>query len=477
METPIYNFVNKYISENACRFHMPGHKGVSGLLGVEKGDITEIDGADELYLANGIIEESEKNAGKLFNAHTFYSTEGSSLAIRAALALLVMWAREQSDIPPVILAGRNAHKTLIDASITLDFDIDWIMPSRDDSYESCTIDAAYLSQVLEAYKTDNRPLPVALYITSPDYLGHISDIKALAQICHSYGIYLFADNAHGAYLKFLHPSLHPMDLGADMCSDSAHKTLPVLTGGAYLHISRDTNPFFMRNAQKAMSLFGSTSPSYLILQSLDIANLLMEKYEEIISTSTARTTRIKEHLRNAGYWLIGNEPQKITIRLATGCGKEIAKELYKSKIIPEYYDNRHIVFMITPNNSEEELNILRDFFEQEKIRLLAECKPIQCVGRTTNTFDRLPLPQKAMSAREAFFRPSEKVLIRDSIGKILSDTLLSCPPAIPLFMSGEVIDERIITHKEWTAYDTINVIADEQIGDINEQKQNLFNYY
>ena len=108
MKTPICDFVQNYINSNAQRFHMPGHKGQSHL-GVERGDLTEIDGADSLYLANGIIAQSEQNAGQLFGAHTFYSTEGASLAIKAMLHLATRYARTKG-IKPVIVAGRNAHK-------------------------------------------------------------------------------------------------------------------------------------------------------------------------------------------------------------------------------------------------------------------------------------------------------------------------------------------------------------------------------
>ena len=102
-----------------------------------------------------------------------------------------------------------------------------------------------------------------MYVTSPDYLGGMQDVAALAEVCHRYGTLLAVDNAHGAYLRFLRPSRHPLDLGADLCCDSAHKTLSVLTGGAYLHIARTAPTSLAENAKEALALFGSTSPSYL----------------------------------------------------------------------------------------------------------------------------------------------------------------------------------------------------------------------
>jgi arginine/lysine/ornithine decarboxylase len=98
------------------------------------------------------------------------------------------------------------------------------------------------------------------------------DIKSISAICKKHGVLLIVDNAHGAYLEFLSEPMHPIKLGADICCDSAHKTLPVLTGGAYLHISPESAKLFADKAKKSLALFGSTSPSYLILQSLDAAN-------------------------------------------------------------------------------------------------------------------------------------------------------------------------------------------------------------
>ena len=128
------------------------------------------------------------------------------------------------------------------------------------------------SEMLKEKLSAMEILPAAVYITCPDYLGNMLDIKALSEICHNFGVLLLVDNAHGAYLNFLCESKHPISLGADMCCDSAHKTLPVLTGGAYLHMAGGLSESIYRNAKRAMALFASTSPSYLILQSLDMAN-------------------------------------------------------------------------------------------------------------------------------------------------------------------------------------------------------------
>lgn len=215
MNTPICDFVKSYNDKNCIRAHMPGHKGES-ILGFEHLDITEIQGADSLFEASSIIRESEENASLLFGARTYYSTEGSSLCIRAMLYLTLLYAKKEGKAP-LILAGRNAHKTFLSSVALLDLDVEWLY--SDSSYLSCDINAETLDNKLSSMQIK----PVAVYLTSPDYLGNMLDIKAISEVCNKHGVLLLVDNAHGAYLKFLDNSLHPIDLGATMCCDSAHR--------------------------------------------------------------------------------------------------------------------------------------------------------------------------------------------------------------------------------------------------------------
>ena len=307
IKTPICDFVRRYADSKTERWHMPGHKG-SGVLGIEVFDITEISGADSLYEAGGIIKESEEIASSLFGAHTFYSTEGSSQCIRAMLSLALLKARNEKK-PPLVWAARNAHKTFLSAIALLDMDVEWLYGSEKENYLSCTLCPEELEKVFKKAET----LPTALYLTSPDYLGNIADVSAIAEICHRYDVLLLVDCAHGAYLKFLENSLYPTDLGADMCCSSAHKTLPVLTGGAYLHLAKSIDATILDAAKNALALFGSTSPSYLILQSLDAANAYLAKdCRENLSRTVARLDELKKRLALHGYQLVGNEPLKIT---------------------------------------------------------------------------------------------------------------------------------------------------------------------
>lgn len=432
MNTPIYDFVTNYNSQGISRMHMPGHKGCDTLLNTEHLDITEIDGADNLWHPDGIIADSMQNASDIFGCKTFYSTEGSSLSIRAMLFLVKKWAKV-NDRSTRILSTRNAHKTLINTAALLDLEIDWIMPKESDSYQVCSFDSIDADDFLCRYSSDS--MPAALYLTSPDYLGNMTDIGSIAKICHKHNVLLIVDNAHGAYLKFMTPSLHPMDLGADMCCDSAHKTLPVLTGGAYLHISNYADPFFAENALSALSLFASTSPSYLIMQSLDLCNIYLYENASDFSVTSEKVTMLKSQLSAYGYTLTGDEPLKITIDAkAFGyTGSELYTYLTDRKIVTEYYDDDYIVFMISTCTTDEELEGLKTSLCTVPQR--ESLKP----SETLASNKRLDVPEQVISYSDAILKEYEIIPSKDAIGRVLAQPVVSTPPCVPLFMCGERI--------------------------------------
>ena len=444
METPIFRFVQGYCSLLNTRLHMPGHKGVM-LLGMESMDITEIPGADDLYHPTGIIAESEKNATALFGCPTIYSTEGSSQCIRAMLYLLTLHTGHR----PVVAAARNVHKTFLSAAALLDLDVRWIWPQQDDSYLSCRMDLAALDAFFSAEKHD------ALYITSPDYLGNMADIPALAEICHRHGVLLIVDNAHGAYLRFLKPSQHPIDLGADICCDSAHKTLPALTGAAYLHISPNAPEVLLRRAKDAMAMFGSTSPSYLILQSLDLVNYCLDTdFPKELASFRSRVWFLRKELVERGWDVISDEPMKLTLRTKSHgfTGTQLIRILADEQVICEFADSDYLVMMFSPKNSDTAIEKIR-----KHIVSLPKFRPIK------QEPPKVPPCQQVLSIREAMLRPSRRVPIAEAVGCVLAEPGISCPPAVPILVCGERISVEAVAAFEYYGITHCEVVYDSDL--------------
>ena len=442
MKTPIVSFLKSYQEKSPVRMHMPGHKG-AGILGFEGMDLTEIYGADELFAAEGIIKESEQNASSLFGCPTYYSTQGSTLCIQTMCTILCQDAKSKGK-KPKILAGRNAHRSFIHAAALLDFEIEWLYGNSD--YLSCKIHAEDLEKAII------ESLPTAVYLTNPDYLGNLLDIKSLASVCKKHNVLLAIDNAHGAYLRFFEPSLHPMDLGADLCCDSAHKTLPVLTGGAYLHLSESLNQVWKNDVKHFMEYFSSTSPSYLIMASLDAANEVLDTtFRNSLSECVRSVASLKNTLVQHGYTILSGEPMKITISTKEFgyTGNEIANLLMECDIYPEFYDSDYIVLMPSPYNTKDDLKRL------ETCLCGIERKPI-----LINKPPKLEQSKKAMNVRQALFSSSITLDVSKSLGQVCSSVTVSCPPAILPVIPGEVISESSIEVMRYYGIETVRVVKE-----------------
>ena len=443
MKTPICNFVKEYVNKKSHRLHVPGHKG-SGFLGVENFDITEIDGADDLYCPTSIILESENNASKIYNCPTFYTTEGSSHSIRAMVYLTNLYAKRNNK-PNKILATRNVHKSFLTVLSLLQIEVDFLF-NESTSYLTTNLTPEFLDGYLQSLKE----LPCALYITSPDYLGKVQDIKGLKKVLNKYEILLLVDNAHGAYLKFLDNSLFPIDLGADMCASSAHKTLPVLTGGAYLHLSNRAFELFADDVLTALTTFGSTSPSYLILQSLDNCNkILSSNYKNNLASTINKIENLKKDLKLLSYTILDSEPLKITIKTKPYgyTGNEFVKILYTNNIIPEFYDKDFVVFSFSVNTLDSTYtsiyNLFKDIVKKESI--LEKCSTIT-------------KHERALSIKDAIFCDYELIDVKDSENRIYADINIHCPPAVPIIVPGEIITKEVIKSFIYYNIDKVKVI-------------------
>ena len=425
MNTPIADFLEDYTNRGSLRLHMPGHNGET------PHDITEIEGADSLYESEhskGIIAWSEQIAAKIFGAQrTCYSAGGSTLAIQTALALL------KAQGCKTIAAGRCSHRSLVSAAALLDLDIKWLYPRE---YPSAEVDTS----------TEALSGADALFVTNIDYYG--GTCRAEAPI-----IPVVCDNAHGTYLKFVNKAafgreyLHPMEFGYPVISaESAHKTLPALTGAAYLHFSKGTD---YSRAKEMSAMFGSSSPSYLIMESLDRWNGKYLSDPDCVNRACASVLRLKKRLSAAGFMLRKSDPLRVTIdaRAWGYPGQEFAALLRAHGAECELADANYVVLLFSA------------------ITTLEDCQRAEMSLALIPRQEALPLvkypvikPTKELSIREAVFRRQKTVPVSEAAGRVCGGIQCPSPPCIPMVMPGEHIDSEAAEALQLYGVQTVSVL-------------------
>lgn len=423
---PLWEAVRSYALEGTARFHTPGHSGRAGsalpsaFAGMLPCDQTEIPGLDSLYEADGPIAQAEAAAAALYGAsRTLFSAGGCTLAIQTMLSL----ALREGD--PVAM-DRRSHRSAIHACVLLDARPRWLYPGGDGRISPASVEN------LLRVQPDIR----AVYITSPDYYGRLCDIPAIAAVCRRRQVPLLVDNAHGSHLAFLRPDLHPLRLGADMTADSAHKTLPALTGGAFLHIK---NPAFAPAAKSAMSLFGSTSPSYPVMASLDLCRAwLKEEGLAAFAALAEKVGKLEALCGQAGLPLIDGPRDPVRLTLETGAlgisGQAAEAYFRRQGCQAEHADGSHIVFILTPFHTQAELDRLAAAIA----RLPAESGEA-AGGPIRPAFSSFPQAEQVLTLRQAVFRPFELLDVKQSLGRVAAETACPCPPGVPVVIPGEKI--------------------------------------
>jgi arginine decarboxylase len=447
---PIYDMIQRYLSKNRASFHTPGHKGRAGpILGIDARlhDLTELPETASLFDGDDVIERAEEMAAGAFGASmTLFSAGGCTLCIQTMLTLGAGGGR--------VVFARNAHRSAVHAAALLGIEPVWAWPSG----ENGQIELKDIEGVL------NQPGIRAVYITSPDYCGNLADIKGVSALCQKVGIPLLVDNAHGSHLGAF--GLHPLSLGADMTSDSSHKTLPVLTGGAMLHIGRPADMIDKKEAKAAMAMFGSTSPSFPVLASLDLARDWWQRVGIQAYRMTAEAVEeLTEAAGGAGIRAASGtdrDPARLTLDTSVlGIDGTAAAEHFRtSGCEPEYDDARYVVFIITPFNTPEELHRLRDAIDQLPVKLRRgyflrkKEQPF-----TYKEFDK---PVAAMTPRQALLSRCETVDTYKAVGRISAGSACPCPPGIAAVVPGEVITAQAAENLKMCGFDKLVVVLEGQ---------------
>ena len=413
--TPFFDRAAR-LAELRARFFIPGHKGNPAAIplfgSVLPFDLTEIKGADDLSHPSGPLAESEANMTRVYGSGaTLYSAGGATSCIEAMLGFYLRPGQR-------VIMARGCHLAALRALVFTGAHPVWLQP------EEGRVPAKNLEKVLE--KEAGAPV----YLTSPDFYGRMSDIGALAKLCKAQGSPLLVDNAHGAHLRFLRPDRHPIALGADAAVDSAHKTLPCLTGAALLHLQDENVREEMR---QMLNLYSSTSPSYLILESLDLcAGLLLDAPPAFADAAE----RLSAAASSFGH-LLGDSDDPLKLCLcpekAGWEAKTVLAALEEAGIYPEFYDGRRIVLMAGPYNTGDDLRALQaallPFAEKEK--------------KTPKKQVPAPLPEVVCPPREAFFGSKERISIEKAEGRVAAGIDAPCPPGVPLVVPGERLDAEL----------------------------------
>ncbi len=427
----LIRFLDSYADGGILRLHMPAHNGKalnSSLSRAYALDITEISGADSLFESDGIIADGETRTARLYGSgSSCWSASGSTLCIQGMLAKMRTEGR-------TVVSARTVHRAFLNACILLGLSVEWVFPIAGD-----VISGEYQLDAFEEklHKLTKQGQKACIYVTSPDYRGKMQNISELAELCRKYDARLLVDNAHGAHLAFLQKNQHPINLGADYCCDSFHKMLPSLTGSAVLHSRFEE----ARELKQYMQMFGSTSPSYLLMRSIDEAVAWLEK-DGISAVKKAEQRAVKIRERIPYDWL-GDDPFHLTI---SANGIDFANQLRKHHAEPEYADSACCVMLLSPVMAES------DFSRLESI--LTACNPIAPMK-----IPPLPKPpETACDMRTACFSEWEMIPIEQAEGRICATVQVPCPPAVPMVMSGEIFDKNWIDYMRYFGLEKVATI-------------------
>jgi len=447
-------------------FHVPGHKNgkvyekyfSNFMKDIVKLDITEIPEYDNLFFPQGIIKEAQQRAASLYGAkETFFLVNGTTSGIYSMI-LSVLEPGEKIIIP------RDCHKSVINGIILGDLHPVYIRPEVDSTnYMSMGVTPEAVEKAIQ----ENKEAKVVL-ITYPNYYGLCSDIKGIVEIVKKYDKILLVDEAHGAHLKLSEKlPISSLDAGADIVVQSTHKSLPSLTQSSMLHVNSDR--IDIDKLKFMLSLTQSSSPSYLLMASLDVAmtiiqdegSFLMEKlldniefFKEEIRKLKGVETISKEIVGSYGVKDI--DITKITIRMNDiGISGIVLEEILRKKFnIQAEMANIHNLLLVSSIGNEKS-----DFQ-----RLLKAIESIYFDKGITHKKKELPefsfmIPKMKLLPREALYKEKTHIPLFQSQGRISCEYIIPYPPGIPLVCPGEVITNEIIEYVRLLKDSGINIIG------------------
>jgi arginine decarboxylase len=453
--TPLFSGLVRHARKNPIQFHIPGHKKGKGMdpqfrkfigknaLSI---DLINIGPLDDLHQPKGIIQQAQELAAEAFGAdHTIFSVQGTSSAIMT----MIMTVCNPGD---KIIVPRNVHKSIMSGIIFSGAIPIFIHPEIDPVLGiSHGITPKSVEQALE-----NNPDAKAVLVINPTYFGIAGDLKKIVKIAHSRRVPVLVDEAHGSHVHF-HPKLplSAMQAGADMAASSMHKLGGSMTQSSILNLQGNLVSF--NRAQAITSMLTTTSTSYLLLASMDVARkrlftagkVLFDQAIDLANEARAQINQI-DHLYCVGSEIIGNhgaiafDPTKllISVKELGITGHDVEKWLRERfNIEVELSDLYNILCIVTPSDAKEDLQILVYALEE----LSAQFKE-QAMTQKNDEMYLPKIPVLAITPRDAFYAPTEVIPIEESFGRIIAEFVMVYPPGIPIFIPGEVISNENVKY-------------------------------
>jgi len=460
-DMPLVKALRRYARKNPTRFHMPGHKGGSGVFSdfsrlfkknLFRWDVTELSGLDDLHEPGGVIKKAEQKLARLYGADkSYFLVNGSTSGVLAMMGA----ALNPGD---GVIISRASHCSVLSGLVLTGAKPVYVLPGW---HEELGVYTQITPRVMRKVIKKN-PGARAVVITNPTYQGFCPDLKEICEIARENNMLVLVDEAHGPHLAFsrlLPPSAGDFDV--DAWVQSPHKMLSSLTQSAWLHVKGGR--IDEERLSSYVSMVTSTSPSYPLMASLDYARAMMESRGRHLA---GKALIMAEEARNfintyTGFYCAGHELRGkegifdidlsrliVNVSGAGFTGFE-AESLLRRKfnIYAEYADLCNVYFLITFGNKKKDIKTLLNALIRTSYQAPRDLNPDSRqdnvnIGELPGLYSRImkKLPQKAMEPREAFVRPGEWVPLKRAAGRIVKKALVPYPPGVPLLMPGEIME-------------------------------------
>ncbi|MCC8354742.1 aminotransferase class I/II-fold pyridoxal phosphate-dependent enzyme [Bacillus sp. AF23] len=441
MNTPLYHALIQHARRNSHSFHVPGHHNGDVFFDEAKTiynplltiDLTELSGLDDLHHPSGVIKEAQDLVSQLYgSAESFFLVNGTTVG-NLAMILSVC------DPGDTILIQRNCHKSVFHAVDLAGAEPVYLAPDIDEIMHVPThVPLGTIKEALKAY-----PNAKGLVLTNPTYYGHSADLTEIISEAHQYGIPVLVDEAHGAHFVLGEPfPASALQMGADIVVQSAHKTLPAMTMGSYLHLN--SNKIERNRVADYLNRLQSSSPSYPIMASLDLARAYLQHMieEQKLPDVLQHIQSIKQTFDSLGYaeavepanQRITTDPLKLTIRSKCGhSGFTLQKILERVNIFTELADENQVLLVLPLGGKRRitaetikkiDQEIEKTPTDQMNVSPEWEAQPITV----------MPYPKKVLNTLQ-----KEYVGFDKAAGRLNAEDVIPYPPGIPMIMAGERI--------------------------------------